>query len=1559
MPKLQDRLADKLGEHPAGAHLRGRKWGAILASVIFSLFVLAIVAVWAAATEGYETVSRFSPNYNMTDNDHWFSKFIPGRTSGLCEPAFINPGDSFYTNNGIFLWEMGQGFNVSGNLIGNNHTQVNFNGTAQQYADNKLDDCDVSGISVDMDLFEASITIQIYATCIDPEWPALLRSKNTYSIDDGRMVDPSYWFSGQIIVPERNDSTSLYVPINDLAADLWRRQRAIYLISAQTTPRVRSMRIVNDNNCAMQPQARRECFDAPVTWQNRSQGFFLYPNLTVENFSYDNQSWWDVPVNNFVQSVFAAARYDFGSNMTSNMFVNATARQALITPLDPASTDNSSTLVNELTGAQSFLSSGVFLPPAVGKVRASYMCLVRQMKAPANFVVSVLGLTFALFGVVFAAAAFLAKNLFGWHIGGKPTTVVAPIAIAPVGGADGGEGGHHDNEKINLDSPTDPTHQKLHSAQSSDDYKGRSPTDPRSTTPAPAYMGTANGSEPRYAPLHDRSGSDPAGPASGMSTPTPGGLKSRLSSFGSLSKFTDKLPSGLVAGALGGAGLGAVGGAALGDKLPSNVNDLKGSFTNVSERLAASGAGTPLRSVTPVRGNSGIGGIPTIPSGAGGLSGPPSRLPSGSMPPDAVEVLSNKSAGLPNINVPGGGNFAGLPGQAQGFMSNIPGVAQAQGFASNIPGAGQAQGFASSIPGAAQAQGFAQQGLASHLPAGLQQHAGVIAGAGAAGIAAGAGLLAAGAAKRVSASSHDADPAANAAPVSGDVGGADQAWTDGEKVAEPTDIGAAPGADAPGAAPGAAPVAGAAAGAATGAAAGTAAGAVAGAPGSAPAPGSAAAPDTLAPAPASADPQRYSGPMGVWAYDSMPASPTESEPLMSLGDVSNRAVDPAAVAAPSAVDPAAAGVAGAAAAPGAGFDAATAPASALPPAAPTAADSTPANVLSGSSFAAGPDAAAAAAPAPASSGLPTGGLLAAGGAAAAGAAGLGAAALAKSENAQAPTDQFIQPNAAAAPGQAGSFGNIAQEKIGAAGAFATDKTGAIPGAGDKIAAGTAFAQEKVGGAGAFAQGHVDSASTLASDKIGAAGTFATDKAGAIPGVGDKVTEGTAFAQNKVGAAGAFATDKAGVAGDQIGAATTTATDSVGAFGAAANEKIAAGVPAAPAAQAGGVPKAALAAGAAGVAGLAGFAGSKLAGGAKAPADGAAPAAETPAAAPATETPAAAPVAETPVAAPAEAAATAPVAPVAAPVEAAAAAPATATSAPAAAPVAQAPTTAADQASPPPSAQFVSSFPEAPKDLPAGSSAGSALPAAGAGAAAGLAGVGAARLAEGQSAPASAPAVPAAAAAPAPVDVSAAAAPAPVDVSAANAPVHAKDVQLPSSPVSVKSIPAAAAVPTTVSDADENVTVLPTTVLTKVPENAEELRAALAGKLPPGVEIPDDITILPTTTVGALPKSAEDALASHPVALPSSATAIAGAGAPEATSSGGFLANLQATASDKIHGFQEKGKAQVDSLAGKFPGGLGSKVTDATTAGNTKLDGFVSSANDQASNISGKLPFGKK
>lgn len=63
----------------------------------------------------------------------------------LADAPSINTGQSFRTTNGVFLWEMGKQFNVTMAEVGNNSTMVNFNGTGQQYADNKLEHCDVSG----------------------------------------------------------------------------------------------------------------------------------------------------------------------------------------------------------------------------------------------------------------------------------------------------------------------------------------------------------------------------------------------------------------------------------------------------------------------------------------------------------------------------------------------------------------------------------------------------------------------------------------------------------------------------------------------------------------------------------------------------------------------------------------------------------------------------------------------------------------------------------------------------------------------------------------------------------------------------------------------------------------------------------------------------------------------------------------------------------------------------------------------------------------------------------------------------------------------------------------------------------------------------------------------------------------------------------------------------------------------------------------------------------------------------------------------------------------------
>lgn len=420
---------------------------------------------------------------------------------------------------------MGKTFNVTASKVGNNDTSVNFNGTMTQYSDNKLDHCDVSGVSVDMDLFQASVSVQIYATCIDPEWPALLHTKTTYSVDQSSLLDNSLWFN-DIIVPTSGDDDSIGSSINTLAGDLWRRMRSIYL-PAEILAIRRGLRVTNQKNCALEVADRKGCFESPVQYSNQSLGFFLYRNLSIATEESD-PIIWDVATNNFLQAVFAAARYDFGVNMTNNLFSNQSAKTATISSDDNPAVDNATALVSSLSGAQTFLQQTEFAASKVGKIRTSYMCLVQKIKPTANFVIQVLGLAFAIFGAVFAVAAMVFQKLFGKHIGGPVPVVttgdvnVTNIQVNPDNGGGGADGCHHDGEKdINPDSPYGT----------------------RTNTPAPGYGVLGKTNDVLYTPLNDKSW----GSEDGSVTPSPTTTKGRLSqlgSFASLSKFKDLKENG-------------------------------------------------------------------------------------------------------------------------------------------------------------------------------------------------------------------------------------------------------------------------------------------------------------------------------------------------------------------------------------------------------------------------------------------------------------------------------------------------------------------------------------------------------------------------------------------------------------------------------------------------------------------------------------------------------------------------------------------------------------------------------------------------------------------------------------------------------------------------------------------------------------------------------------------------------------------------------------------------------------------------------------------------------
>lgn len=483
------------------------------------------------------------------------------------------------------------------------------------------------------------------------------------------------WFN-EYLVANNSNGSSISSSLNDLAEDLWNRQRAVYLRGSEVLPTIRGLRLLSDRNCAMETENKTACYESAVTYNNESVGFFMTPNLTITTVTNDTVDW-NITTNNFIQALFAAARYDFGINMTNNLFSNGQARSSVIQTVD--NVDNSTTLMNSLTGAMAFLDAPVYPQSTVSRIQTSYLCVVMKMKPPATFVMSVLGFTLAIFGAAFAVAVAAVKFLTGKHFGVPVVDRTIHAVTSRLSSSThrrGASGGSAVGNK----------------GASSDEYS-RSAAD---STPAPStYIGghtkEGSGSEMLYStPLNDKSralgGSDTA---SSMT------LKDRFSSFGSLSKFTDRgassaanspatglaslpfadkfsgfIPSGAAAGLVAGGAAGGLTAAAAGHFAGGSGDE---------EKALAAGAGT--------------GGL------AANMTSEPWGFAKGMMPASMQNMVPANIQGMVPANLQGmvPANIQGMvPANMQNMAANVQGMvpANVQGM---VP-AGVAGGLAGAVP---------------------------------------------------------------------------------------------------------------------------------------------------------------------------------------------------------------------------------------------------------------------------------------------------------------------------------------------------------------------------------------------------------------------------------------------------------------------------------------------------------------------------------------------------------------------------------------------------------------------------------------------------------------------------------------------------------------------------------------------------------------------------------------------------------------------------------------------------------------------------------------------
>ncbi|KAJ7880022.1 hypothetical protein B0H14DRAFT_1585109 [Mycena olivaceomarginata] len=74
------------------------------AAILGAIIVLAFLATINAALAGYETVTAFDSDFNVTQT-HWFNQFTPSLVSkpgSLCDPRLLTLWDTFNTNFTLF-----------------------------------------------------------------------------------------------------------------------------------------------------------------------------------------------------------------------------------------------------------------------------------------------------------------------------------------------------------------------------------------------------------------------------------------------------------------------------------------------------------------------------------------------------------------------------------------------------------------------------------------------------------------------------------------------------------------------------------------------------------------------------------------------------------------------------------------------------------------------------------------------------------------------------------------------------------------------------------------------------------------------------------------------------------------------------------------------------------------------------------------------------------------------------------------------------------------------------------------------------------------------------------------------------------------------------------------------------------------------------------------------------------------------------------------------------------------------------------------------------------------
>ncbi|KAJ7292136.1 hypothetical protein C8J57DRAFT_1164079 [Mycena rebaudengoi] len=405
--------------------------------------VLLLLATINAALAGYETVTGFESDFNVTQS-LWFHRFLPSAAKSkpgtLCDPRLLGRGDTITTNYTMFQYTIAS---VNTANAGNS----NF-----LYRGGILNNCDITSLYVNGDTNTFMIDYTALVTCRADEAQRLQGNdfeitaradftESTLSGKYGTLFREQKAFKKAGNFNQSNDARA-WVRSSMLSAsgsEFATRALILQALTNGSFPTIMSFRATfpwcpaslgPDAPCAVQvpPLNITDMFEytpGRVIQLYSSSGRYTKPLLTNDTLGI---------VSNTVQAVYAAVRLDLGNPSPNNFLLNTSIISDAITGTFPQTHPNRpgfpdlptksylySILVND--GSPSNLPVDFDIPPGLLPLTSPgpavldgvYLCRFQRPKPPRSAFIAVLVATLSMFTTGWAIFLFIAEAVVKEH----------------------------------------------------------------------------------------------------------------------------------------------------------------------------------------------------------------------------------------------------------------------------------------------------------------------------------------------------------------------------------------------------------------------------------------------------------------------------------------------------------------------------------------------------------------------------------------------------------------------------------------------------------------------------------------------------------------------------------------------------------------------------------------------------------------------------------------------------------------------------------------------------------------------------------------------------------------------------------------------------------------------------------------------------------------------------------------------------------------------------------------------------------------------------------------